>query len=317
MTGLLSFALSIAAANSIAIIAVVLKTRLRPAVGRWIGWLIMPAILVCPVFIPADRIGLRALAAFLVNEAAMKVVDYCSRRPNPNLREFLWFLIPFPTLAVIFPDHKRRLLMPDSPWQHLVRLIVGTIVVASGIAILYWTTTVRLLQSNFALDHAFKMLLFVPTIEAISRVMFALERLAGFDTKPVVRNAFLSRTTSEFWQRYNYRVHDWMFRNVFRPVGGARAPARGVVTVFLFSGLFHELMFGIATSKFDGCQLLFFLLQIPAVLASGPLERFARRHGTPGRILAHSATIMFLAATSILFFKGVNRVFPFLYARPW
>lgn len=317
MIGLLSLALSITVANTIAVLAVILKTQLPPPTCRWIAWTFMPAILLCPLFIPADRIGLRALAAFLVNEAAMKVVDYCSRRQIPNLREFLWFLIPFPSLAVVFPDHKRRLLRSDSPWPHIARLIVGSLVVASGIAILHWATTVSVLQSNFALDHAFKVLLFIPTIEAISRVMFALERLAGFDTKPVIRNAFLSRTTAEFWQRYNYRVHDWMLRNVFKPVGGARAPVRGVVMVFLFSGLFHELMFGIATSHFDGCQLPFFLLQIPAVLASGWLERFARRNGALGKILAHSATILFLAVTSILFFKGVSRVFPFLYAKPW
>ena len=132
-------------------------------------------------------------------------------------------------------------------------MIVGSLIVTTGIAILHWATNVAVLQSNFALDHAFKVLLFIPTIEAISRVTFALERLAGFDTKPVIRNAFLSRTTAEFWQRYNSRVHSWLFQNVFKPVGGARAPVRGVVMVFLISGLFHELMFGIATSKFDGC----------------------------------------------------------------
>jgi hypothetical protein len=317
MEGLREFALAVVVANAAALLAFILKSRLPNVAGRRIGWLFMPAILICPLFIPADQIGLRALAAFLVNEVAMKVVDYCSRGRNPSLRDFLWFLIPFPSLAVVFSEHNRRLLAPDRPWPHIARLIVGSLVVTTSFLLLHQAKRIAVLQLNFALDHTFKVLLFIPTIEAISRVLFALERLAGFDTKPMIRNAFLARTPAEFWRRYNHRVHDWLFRNVFIPSGGARKPFLGVVIVFVFSSVFHELMFGIATSVFDGCQLLFFLLQIPAVLASGSLERIAKHHGVVGKIFAHAVTILFLAVTSVLFFKGVSRVFPFVYANPW
>jgi MBOAT, membrane-bound O-acyltransferase family len=143
--------------------------------------------------------------------------------------------------------------------------------------------------------------------------MCGLERLAGFDTTPIVRNAYLSRTISEFWLRFNYRVHDWLYCNVFQATGGRRAPVRGMLLVFLVSGLFHELAFALATSRLSGYQFAFFTIQGPAALASGRLLRLARRGGIVGKIMAHGATILFVAVTSVLFFDGVSKIFPFVY----
>ena len=98
-----------------------------------------------------------------------------------------------------------------------------------------------------------------------------------------------------------------------RPEADA-APIRSVLLVFLVSGLFHELAFALATSRLTGYQFAFFTIQGPAALASGRLERLARRGGIAGKITAHAATILFLAVTSVLFFDGVSKVFPFVYA---
>jgi D-alanyl-lipoteichoic acid acyltransferase DltB (MBOAT superfamily) len=152
---------------------------------------------------------------------------------------------------------------------------------------------------------------FVLAIESLSRALCGLERLAGFDTTPIVRNAYLSRTVSEFWRRYNYRTHDWLYRNVFQATGGRRAPVRSLLLVFLVSGLFHEVTFALATSRLTGYQFAFFTIQGPASLASG---RLARRGGIAGKITTHGATIVFIAVTSVLFFDGVSKIFPFIYA---
>jgi D-alanyl-lipoteichoic acid acyltransferase DltB (MBOAT superfamily) len=131
---------------------------------------------------------------------------------------------------------------------------------------------------------------------------------------PIIRRAFLSRSISEFWRRYNRRVHDWFHRHVFLASGGGRHPARALVLVYLVSGVAHELMFDVATSKITGYQLAFFLVQAPPALASRWLERLARRRGIAGRVVAHGLTILFLAASSVLFFRGMSDVFPFIYA---
>ena len=88
-----------------------------------------------------------------------------------------------------------------------------------------------------------------------------------------------------------------------------------MLLVFLVSGLFHEVAFARATSRLTGYQFAFFTIQGPAALASGRLDSpgQARRdcgqdHGPDG------ATILFIAVTSVLFFDGVSKIFPFVYA---
>jgi hypothetical protein len=87
-----------------------------------------------------------------------------------------------------------------------------------------------------------------------------------------------------------------------------------MLLVFLVSGVFHEVTFTLATSRLTGYQFAFFTIQGPAALASGRLERLARRGGFAGKITAHGATIVFIAVTSVLFFDGVSKIFPFVYA---
>ena len=169
----------------------------------------------------------------------------------------------------------------------------------------------RCLAWSFRAKHCrIRVLIFVPVIESISRVLYGSERLAGFDTTPIIRNAYLSRTVAEFWQRYNYRLHDWLYRNVFQATGGRRVPARSVLLVFVFSRVFHEAAFALVTSRLTGYQFAFFAIQGPAALVSRHLERLARRGGVAGRITAHAVTILFLAVTSVFYFHGLSEVFP-------
>lgn len=295
-----------------------------PALGWWsagripatVGWCSAAGSLACPLLIPADQVGLRAASAFVSTDVAFKVVDFLRRHrrgwDGVVALRFCRFLIPFPVLAVVYPDHRRRLVRPDRPGPHLLRILGGSACVAAGFVLARALSAGAPLRSSFVLDHVVRLLIFVPTIESISRVLYGLERLAGFDTRPIIRNAYLSRTVAEFWRRYNARVHDWFYRNVFEVTGGRRAPVRSTLLVFLFSGLFHEAAFAMATSRWTGYQLAFFTLQGPAALASGRLMRWARRGGVARGIAARGATILFLAATSILFFDGVSRVFPWV-----
>lgn len=289
------------------------------------AWCLVPVVLACPLLIPSASVGLRAVSAAISGDIAFKMVDYFRRWDRLDrstiLRNYYGLLIPFPAFAVIYPDHRRRLLRPEIPWPHVLRLVVGITGCVGAILTLRGLSSSVLIRSSFALNHAAMLLAFVVAIESLSRTLYGLEHLAGFDTTPIIRNAYLSRTVSEFWRRYNYRIHDWLYRNVFQTTGGRHTPVRSVVLVFLVSGVFHELMFGIATARFTGYQLAFFTLQAPAALASGRLERFAKRGGITGKFVAHGSTILFLAVTSVLFFDGVRKVFPFIYASksplPW
>lgn len=298
--------LAILFAYGAAAIAPLLRYQLRCGFGTFVGWCLLPIVLGCPLFIPPANVGLRAASTFASAEIAFKMVEFFRLWDNLDrtvvLRNYYRFLIPFPVLSAVYPDHKRRLVHPENPWPQVLRLVGGIV----GFAIALQTTRalsgVALLRSSFALNHAAMLLTFVLAVESLSRALYGLERLAGFDTTPIIRNAYLSRTVSEFWQRYNYRIHDWLYRNVFQVAGGRRAPVRSVLLVFLVSGLFHEAAFALATSQPTGYQFAFFTIQGPAVLASGHFERLAKRDGIGGKIIAHGATILFLAVTSVLFF---------------
>jgi hypothetical protein len=309
--------LAVLIAYGCAAVAPLLRSRLRGRAGALVGWCLVPIVLACPLLIPSANVGLRAASAFASGDITFKMVESFrhwghGERGLP-LREYYRFLIPFPVLSAVYPDHKRRLLRPECPWPQVLRLLGGVVGCALALLALQSLSMVALVRSSFALNHAVMLLAFVLAIESLSRALCGLERLAGFDTTPIVRNAYLSRTVSEFWRRYNYRMHDWLYRNVFEATGGRRAPVRSVLLVFLVSGLFHEVAFALATSRLTGYQFAFFTIQGPAVLASGRLERLARRGGIAAKIMAHGATVLFVAVTSVLFFDGVSKIFPFLY----
>jgi hypothetical protein len=310
--------LAVLIAYGCAVVAPLLRYRLRGRAGALVGWSLVPVVLACPLVIPSPNVGLRAASAFVSGDITFKLVESFRhwRRGERGLalREYYRFLVPFPVLAAVYPDHKRRLLRPESPWPQVLRLLGGVVGCALALLALKALSGIALVRSSFALNHAVMLPTFVLAIESLSRALCGLERLAGFDTTPIVRNAYRSRTVSEFWRRYNDRVHDWFYRNVFQATGGRRAPARSILLVFLASGLFHEAAFAVATSRLTGYQLAFFAVQGPAALASGRLERLARRGGVAGKVAAHGATVLFVAATSVLFFDGVSRIFPFVYA---
>lgn len=310
--------LAVLVAYGCAAVAPLVRDRIGGRAGAFLVWCFVPVILVCPLLIPSANVGMRAASAFVSGEIMFKMVDYFRHWERVErdvvVREFYRFLIPFPVLSTVYPDHKRRLRRLESRWPQVLRVVGGVVGCVLAVLAVRAFSGITLVRSSFALNHAVMLLTFVLAIESLSRALWGLERLAGFDTTPIIRNAYLSRTVSEFWLRYNGRVHDWLYRNVFQATGGRRSPVRSVLLVFLVSGLFHEVMFAMATSRLTGYQLAFFTIQGPAALASGRLERLARRGGIAGKIAAHGATILFVAVTSVLFFDGVSKVFPFIYA---
>ena len=255
---------------------------------------------------------------FLATDLMFRMIDYYRHQRSASgaagYRDYCRFLVPFPVLLVTLAEHRRRLLGNRLAWRDVVRVFGGAAGVATGFLLLALASEVGTIREHFLVDHVVKVAIFVLTIESISRFLYGLERLAGCNTAPIVQNAFLSRTVAEFWLRFNSRVHRWLYDNIFLPSGGRRAPTRGICLVFLVSALLHELPFGIATSRFDGYQFAFFMLQAPAVLASRSIERWAKRGGITAKVGAHSFAILWMVGSSVLFFHGVNKVFPFLYA---
>jgi hypothetical protein len=289
---------------------------------RAIGWSAGLLLALCPLLIPANEVIARALVSVPCADAWFRSVDFArvlSRRraTSPSLSQCLEFLIPFPTFLAVFDDRKRRASMTIESIELRRVAIAGSLVIIE-LGLLHLLFDVPALQASFILDHIVKLLLFVATTETLSQLALGLEHLAGFDTVPIIRGAILSQTVGEFWCRYNTRVHRWLQYNVFLPCGGLKSPVRGVMLAFFISAVFHELMFGIATSRFDGYQFAFFMLQAPAVLISQTIERLRFKYGAVISAVNRMLTIAWFVVSSMLFFHGVDRVFHLVYtSQPW
>lgn len=289
---------------------------------RFIGWSAGLVLALCPLLIPANEVIARALVSLLCADAWFKGVDLARvlshrRATSPGLWQCLEFLIPFPLFLAVYDDRKRRASMEIASIELWRVAIAGSLVIIE-LGLLHLLFEVPALKANFLLDHIVKLLLFVATTETLSQLALGIEHLAGFDTVPIIRRAYLSQTVGEFWCRYNTRVHRWLQYNVFLPCGGLKWPVRGVALVFFISAVFHELMFGIATSRLDGYQFAFFMLQAPAVLISQTIERLRFKYGAVMSLINRLLTVVWFGISSMLFFHGVDRVFHLVYtSQPW
>ncbi|MBS0205950.1 MAG: acyl-CoA acyltransferase [Planctomycetes bacterium] len=273
------------------------------------------ALMGLALIVPPAEIQSRAAVMYLSTELTFKMIDYsryCRSNDGGSFREYVRFLIPFPTMQVTF--RRRELTVSIDYRREALRLIGGTGLVIFAVLTLQFFGRFPLVRSSFAVNHAVMLVLFVVAIESLSQALYGLERLAGQNPTPLINHAYLSQTVAEFWDRYNTRVHAWLTDNVFRPAGGIRSPVRGIFAAFFVSAVLHELAFGIATSRFDGYQFVFFMSQAPAVFVALRLKRVTRRWGIAGSILCHFTTIIWFAVSSMFFFHGVDRVFPFVYA---
>jgi hypothetical protein len=295
--------------------------KCRGRIGVLVNSCAIVGLFVFPLAVPADAIGYRTVAVFLSFELAMKLTDAartCRGNDPPRFGEFLRFLVPFPALHV----NLRPRPVPNGADVHanqeVFRVVVGAAGFGAALLAVHLAAGFSIVQTSFVIDHALKLILFVVAMESLSQCLYGLERMAGYEMKPLIDAAYRSLTVGEFWSRYNTRVHEWLDQNIFRRTGGNRTPVDGLVMVFLVSAAFHEVAFDIATSRVDGYQFLFFFLQAPAVIVSSRIQRGTRHWGTVGRALSRLFTIAWFAISSILFFHGVNRVFPFVYAsQPW
>lgn len=277
------------------------------------GW----TVLSFPVLLPITIQGYRVFAVCAATDAFFRICDFARHRhtsqANIPFRQMVGFLIPFPIMLGVFATKQRRA-KSQTPLTDVLHFVTGTVGFVALLFLLFELEGNLYLSEHFWVDHAFKIACFVVGIEFASLGLAGLERLAGFDVPPINRRFINARSVGEFWWRYNNRVHEWLYRNAYCPAGGRRRPMIGMVAAFGVSAVFHELMFWIATSRFTGLQFAFFLMQAPACFLTARFATRARSGRIVDRCIAHVATITWFYFSSVLFFHGVDLVFPFFYS---
>ena len=74
--------LAVLIAYGCAVVAPLLRYRLRDRVGAFVGWCFVPIILACPLLIPSANVGLRPASAFASGDITFKMVKYFRHRGN-------------------------------------------------------------------------------------------------------------------------------------------------------------------------------------------------------------------------------------------
>jgi hypothetical protein len=283
------------------VLAIPLPTRARRAVLLLIGC----ALLALPLWLPHEARATRGLESILCLALSIKIYDVyvgAALGERAGVRPFFRFLLnPLPLVE------RRFAKMPPTPRMCAVRRLArGLIVASAGIALLFVTWN-ALARAPFAFEHAAKAIFTFVAICGVSDVISALVYLAGGRGPHFADNFFAAVTPAEFWRLYNRPVNQFFCENVYRCIAVGRSrPVLGVMIVFAVSGLLHEYLLVMATGRFFGYELAFFIVQGAAVAMSARL-----RPRTPlARSIAWAATILFMLASSTLFFGGANQIVP-------
>jgi hypothetical protein len=278
----------------------------RPGRMVVLGLLVL-VILLTPRLIPLHRFA-RFLASAFAVALVVKLDDLhvgADLGHRPSLRAFLAFL-PNPTSVVL-----RRL--DDEPRpsrrEDLLRLAKAGAAAVAGATVLIAAFLVDWRRWPFAVEHVAKVVAFFLMLVPTGAAGAAVWRLFGGRAREPMDNPFFASTPADFWRRYNRPAQQFFAEDVFKLLGGLRAPVRATLATFAVSAVIHEYVFGIAIGRVQGYQTAFFLLQGVAVVATMRIRPKGWR-----QVPWIAATLAFNLASSTLFFASLDEVVPF-YAR--
>ncbi|MCO4093900.1 MAG: hypothetical protein HEQ37_07175 [Acidovorax sp.] len=262
-----------------------------------------------PWMIPADEPVLRFLAAISAALTAIKVIDAWvehRRGAAQTHSEFFAFLAnPFTLVRRCLPLER-----PVRRRDNILRVIFGAAGCAVGITLLDRLFGVDWQDGTFIFEHISKVTSLMVAIVCGLSAATALWRLSGGTARDYMDQPFAARTPADFWRRYNRNVQQFFWEDVFKPLGGHRAPVRTTLLVFGLSALLHELIFYAAIGRVQGYQTAFFALH---GVASAMTLRIRLRNGWAA-IPWIVATLVFNLVSSVFFFASIHEVTPF-YAR--
>ena len=193
------------------------------------------------------------------------------------------------------------------------RIVNGTMGVAFGLALAAFGRTLGFPDRHFWLDNVFKVFEIYLLAGGSNNLLVAAFALAGYRVSDGFRYPILARSILDFWSRYNVWIHRWLKRNIFEPIGRRRRmPVLGILAVFGFSGLVHEILFVPITYELLGWQFAFFSLHGRRVIGAfvGLGRAYYAILGCPvPRAVAIVATLGFVLATAPIFIRCLDWVF--------
>jgi hypothetical protein len=272
--------------------------------GRTLACLVCSAAVgVSPCLIPLEANPLRFLASLFAITLLVKLYDLHRSAPLA-LRLSLWgYLAYLPNgFWLVLRREPSRPPMPLDLRRLGFRApaALASVLLCVGLYRVNWSTV------WFPLEHVLKVAAVASAVVLLTKAAAAASRLLGGVALDFMNNPLVAPTPADFWRRWNVPAQQFLNEYTFQPAGGPRRAVRATLVTFAVSGLVHEYVFGVASGRVQGWQLLFFMLQGVAVVAT-------MRIRPRGRItlLWVAGTWVFNLASSALFFLSVNQVLPF------
>jgi hypothetical protein len=265
--------------------------------------------------IPAENKALRLAAVLLDLFVALRVYSYSQAGRTSSLGDFLRFL----SIGLISPHlvHSRaRQTTKASPASELPRVAIALLIIPIVWVLARLLVLTEAGKHSWILNHLIVVVAFMIVLQSVGQCCWRLWRMLGLRSKPLVDNVVLSLTPAEFWRRWSWPMHLWLYRHVFIPAGGRAHFYRAVFAVFLANALLHEVVAFVGLGRVTGHWTLCFLLGALGVVVSPSIENLARR-GMAAQIAARVITIVFLIVMAVPAFVGINYFLPLYYKKLW
>jgi hypothetical protein len=283
-----------------------LSLRKGPRIVAWLACSI--AVGLTPCLLPAATPA-RTVSSLVAIGLLAKLYDVYQSGDLMRGRSFLWYLAWLPNdfwLAL-------RREPPERPRAEDVRKLPRAAIqgaAAAGVVVVVfwydWSTW------PFFLEHCIKTVTAYAGVAAGTNLWATLWRLSGGRALDFMESPILAATPADFWRRWNLPVHAYFSEHIFRPLlrGHRDNRLKATLMAFFISGLVHEYVFGIAAGRWQGWQMLYFMIHGLATIATA--------HIRPGRyrLLAWLLTALFQLTSSVLFGQSVGQVLPFYSPRP-
>ena len=198
--------------------------------------------------------------SFMVFQACTYLSDVYRKGmvPEKNIIKYATFVAFFPTV-LSGPIQKARNLLPqisnplpfdyDQAKQGTLLFVWGAfekIMVANKLSQVYSYILLDYQNHSSAevLIGAVCFSLYIyADFSSYSDMARGVGKLMGIDVGKNFNNPYLSKTTSEFWNRWHMSLNEWFIENIYIPLGGNRKGVfrkyMNVMIVFAISGLWH------------------------------------------------------------------------------
>lgn len=279
----------------------------RPRAAALLPLLAIGAAL--PIAAPETSLWTRALPALFCLVIALKLVDLhvgAADWRTRTAREWLGFLAGH--FVLVYRAYIRQ---PRRPAPHSAALLArGLAEVAAGAAILWWAFGHDF--GSFWVEHTVKAVgIYLAVLDGLFVLLTGAARLSGFRVADQSRHPILASTPADFWRRYNMEAGRFLYEDVFKPLGGRRAPAIMIMAAFLINGLIHEYLWWLMSDVVTGYQVLLF-----AIFGAATVATWRWRPTGLLRVAGVLLTIVFNLVVSVLFFASAETFIDWYSAPP-